>query len=635
MLTTSQLLELVLQYIGNPNQEQGILITGEWGAGKTYFFKHTLSPAIQQLCKQFPNKKGFPKKGALYLSLNGVTSVDDIRHLLFCELYPPLKHTRINFLKLFLQILPTYFKQVSLLEYISSFIDPTEYILCFDDMERIDCSLKSVLGYINRFIEHKGIKTIIICNEKEVGTVPPELVTVLKEIGTEIKDIGTVIKKASPVSQEVPPSPTLGDKDVYNRFKEKLIWNTFLYTPDMVYILDAIIDKYHDSDFRTFIKRHRPFILSIIANTGLGNVRTLTFTVGVLYNLFREFASLTTNQYLEQEIVRFTLAMCFECKHNTIDRDVLERFVSSPSDIISMAYMKRTHNDSNRSLDKFIETYGFTSYPKLFASQTIFTFINSGYLNCIGLRQAVQTFSDQHREATPTDLYTGDYYRLTDNEFIKLSEDFLEKIKSGDIADQKSFLRLYNYMSYYARCGLLTVSRDDLETMFINSLELLKGKWRYQDITPIKGIYRDDTDVMALFTKVSDINNDLHKRECIVQAREVLTGSTAELLERIYSTKTDIWLNPFFRCFDTSELLTLIMQMPNSDLWEIGQRLRHRYSMAGMPATVTDDLIALGDLKNQMESIVVGTDCNANPLKCHLLANIVNVIKSISQSPIE
>jgi hypothetical protein len=42
-------------------------------------------------------------------------------------------------------------------------------VLCFDDLERANINVVDILGYINNFVEHDNIKTIIICNEKEIS----------------------------------------------------------------------------------------------------------------------------------------------------------------------------------------------------------------------------------------------------------------------------------------------------------------------------------------------------------------------------------------------------------------------------------------------------------------------------------
>ena len=36
-------------------------------------------------------------------------------------------------------------------------------------MERCDCSINEILGYINSFVEHEKMKVIIVANQEEIG----------------------------------------------------------------------------------------------------------------------------------------------------------------------------------------------------------------------------------------------------------------------------------------------------------------------------------------------------------------------------------------------------------------------------------------------------------------------------------
>ena len=42
-------------------------------------------------------------------------------------------------------------------------------MLIFDDLERCDCPINEILGYINSFIEQDGLKVILVANQKEIG----------------------------------------------------------------------------------------------------------------------------------------------------------------------------------------------------------------------------------------------------------------------------------------------------------------------------------------------------------------------------------------------------------------------------------------------------------------------------------
>ena len=52
---------------------------------------------------------------------------------------------------------------------IESFLPIKNSILIFDDLERCNCSINEILGYINSFVEHEKMKVIIVANQDEIG----------------------------------------------------------------------------------------------------------------------------------------------------------------------------------------------------------------------------------------------------------------------------------------------------------------------------------------------------------------------------------------------------------------------------------------------------------------------------------
>jgi len=65
--------EQVKAYIDRPNTDYAVLINGEWGTGKTYFITNVID--WKDLC-------GTDKK-IIYISLNGLSSLEEIKKYLF------------------------------------------------------------------------------------------------------------------------------------------------------------------------------------------------------------------------------------------------------------------------------------------------------------------------------------------------------------------------------------------------------------------------------------------------------------------------------------------------------------------------------------------------------------------------
>ena len=88
-----KIIDIVKDYLIKESNN-ALLITGEWGVGKTYFFNNILSKEIEKVStKENESVKYKP----IRISLSGVTSIDDIERRIVAELYPSLnKGTKIT-----------------------------------------------------------------------------------------------------------------------------------------------------------------------------------------------------------------------------------------------------------------------------------------------------------------------------------------------------------------------------------------------------------------------------------------------------------------------------------------------------------------------------------------------------------
>lgn len=173
-MTSNDHIREFLRYYCNLNIEPqyAVLLTGAWGSGKTWLIKDFIENHLDKT------------KKTLYLSLYGVQTFSDIESELFRLLHPVLGSKPARVLgRLFRGVLKTS---------INFDIDgdgkpdgsvsggiPTEkiletvsigagHILVFDDLERCSIPIADLMGYVNQFVEHFGVKAILIANEHEL-----------------------------------------------------------------------------------------------------------------------------------------------------------------------------------------------------------------------------------------------------------------------------------------------------------------------------------------------------------------------------------------------------------------------------------------------------------------------------------
>ena len=81
------LVESILDYVRSEYTDYAIMINGEWGSGKTYFWNNKIRNRIDSL-----NVNG-KKFSTIYMSLYGISNLDDISKKIFIEMNPALNRS--------------------------------------------------------------------------------------------------------------------------------------------------------------------------------------------------------------------------------------------------------------------------------------------------------------------------------------------------------------------------------------------------------------------------------------------------------------------------------------------------------------------------------------------------------------
>ena len=251
------LVESILDYVRADYTDYAIMINGEWGSGKTHFWNNKIRKKIDSM--KFNGKQ----YKTIYMSLYGISNLEDISKKIFIETTQLMDKNLKKYMNQHEEMtIPEYAKtgldmanffgngsNGGKLDY-EEFFSTDDKVLCFDDLERANVDVIDILGYINNFVEHDHIKTIIICNEKELSTK-------LKSSNIEMKTfIATYLldKQGELNTTDKPMVEKIRNKiehvfdkaNDYERIKEKLVGETFEYAPQFDYIINGILMRYEN-----------------------------------------------------------------------------------------------------------------------------------------------------------------------------------------------------------------------------------------------------------------------------------------------------------------------------------------------------------------------------------------------------
>lgn len=317
-LSDDEIIELVEKYIEEEIYNYAILIDGEWGSGKTYFIKNVLINKIEEK----------ERKKVIYISLYGIKNISDISNELYISLVDknvgqPLRKVITTGAKFGADVMK--FLGLELSSYgdeVKGLINLKDYILIFDDLERCNCNINEVLGFINNFVEHEGIKVILIANENEIGKnneVNNQELKYLIASNNNISYEGLIEEKnnnkdkISILDIKQRTKLIFDEKFIYNQIKEKLIGITVKYSPNFEKIYLNLIDKcIKDEDLTKILKSNLIENLNYAKDKMHFNLRTYQFFLSKVERINKIIIRKDYNEYenIMKKICEYSYRVC-------------------------------------------------------------------------------------------------------------------------------------------------------------------------------------------------------------------------------------------------------------------------------------------------------------------------------------
>jgi hypothetical protein len=247
--TNNESIEAYLRYyIDFSNPGYATLITGDWGAGKSYLIK-----------------KAIPEKARFYVSLFGLTSTQEVYASVFSAMYPTKAKIKKAIGSLEGAGLSTPFGGLELGAMLSGLAsafmkDKVDHsrVLIFDDLERCQINTNDLLGVINNYVEHHGCRVIVIAHDERL-------------------------------------------KAGFASSKEKLFGQTLTVAADFLSAYDHFTQHNHiQPELLALFRQHREAILNTVIQSGLQSLRVLKHILG---DLSRIYNSLTDSQRNNSEAI--------------------------------------------------------------------------------------------------------------------------------------------------------------------------------------------------------------------------------------------------------------------------------------------------------------------------------------------
>ena len=287
-MTYDELNGFILNYLKNDITGRALMLTGEWGSGKSHYVKNVLKPFLVT-----------KKKKCIIVSLYGLSDITEISKAIFLELHPfikkisPAKNAAKVFGKTLLNVASYKIgfdieqPDSETIKQICELINLSGILIILEDIERTQIEITKLFGYVNNLCENDRAKVMLITNENE-------LLTTYEGSNSEGKKVRYYTDSAI----------------AYKRIKEKTVGDTVSFVCDFKAAIQTIISSFgiHLSKFNT--EKRSEDILNIFIRLNSFNLRAFIYGCQKCKNIF-EFVSdynITVNDKIEEMILYGVIA---------------------------------------------------------------------------------------------------------------------------------------------------------------------------------------------------------------------------------------------------------------------------------------------------------------------------------------
>ncbi len=310
-----------------------VIIKGNYGIGKTYFYKNEINEFIVK--KTSNGKPLIP----VHISLFGIKNIDELQAQIFLSFLQLNKNGDLKFSSRIIKSISRGALSIlgagAIEDYLkdydngASLINFDRIVICFDDVDRKNHTFNNqeFFGFINSLVENNNAKILIIANENQL----------------------------------------LKDKK-YRTLKEKVIGVSLEFKPDVEKTFLSIINQRYDNTENTtyheFLVSNKNIILELVF-LNENNFRSLIYFLENFKYIFSQLIlkkqeGLFENNFDEilESVLKYTFAICFEFKSGDLHEDNLESLKSGYVSPISGILETRDNSDTKKDfITIFLEKY--------------------------------------------------------------------------------------------------------------------------------------------------------------------------------------------------------------------------------------------------------------------------------------
>ena len=621
------------------NPKFAVMLQGEWGCGKTWFIKKLIdhyqrSPQkplttysrpgfLNKPSKDDNQKEGLNReKRFLYISLYSVESVNEIENQIFQQLHPLLSSKPMAITGKILQgVLRSNIHidfdmgsntkgnidaNISDMNIPSFLKNADDRIFIFDDFERCLMTPSRTLGYINSFVEHHGLRVIIVANEEKVKRP----------------------QKSKSTNNDNKEEQNGNEKLNYSEIKEKLIGKTFRIKADVESAFDSFVKEIGSLNFKGFVKNSKEHILGIFEKANYNNLRHLQQSLWEFERIYPDIPEKFKDiPDLILDLISVFLVYSFEIKAGKIE----------PTDIIDYSsyrikkYSKSLRHPTNEGkkeisepIDEVIEKYDFLESSGTILPVTYWKkLFDNGYLSKEAFEESLSNSRYCQDDNTPEWVKLWHHRDLEDDEFEHVLKNVRTQWQNREFTKPGLILHVAGLFLGLSEIGLFQSSKEEIleeSKKYIDDIKKSK-KWTKQDLSKDPFSDKDQWGGLGYagqelkeFQEINDYLEDKIQRFIFEglpdEGNQLLSALSNDLnlFRDLIAPEREIQHSfhsvPIFKYLDPKEFLRSLLKVENSSKKTVAYALKARYRYDYTAKSLIEELDFLKNLKSEIDRAI-------------------------------
>ena len=571
-----KLLESIKQYVIDDAIDYGIMLDGEWGSGKTYFWEKVIIHILKTLNNDIQ---------PCYVSLFGVNDQDAYKKFITSAiatygeregwfnkaLNSDLVATVGKNIAKHIPIIKSLSLDFNSLDILKHF--GKRFVFCIDDIERSNISNKLLFGIINQLSDELGFHVIALCNEKMIH-----------------KD------------------------DDYLDTKEKSIHYTFKFQyGDIDAILMSIINDTKDVNARNFLSNNAKVISKIIHINDVTNLRIIKriiyrFAHGVYPSKSDIYLKVGDDLKCHQRLVDILIFMMACIIEIDFHKRASYNFATLKNQLplLLFASIEDAENstkyngaiDENLSYeDAYYSLYDFNKYDRQAWFDSIFEYITLGYLDRHALISEIYKFYEKDLSDLnqAIDYIKGMSYSQDDDDLSISIARVKQALNNDEIEDVTDFLHILRCFKSYIKNECIDMNITEMYSYFDKAALHICGLINEQYDFRMSPHFRNDFDEKDM-NYISSFNEAAVKN-MFIQNKAYFSNIIASIQSKgmlAFEGPRDVFFRTLGLGIEHSEQLGAILHTArNHNISVIRTFIRGRYCLFETRTTYTNDLLYL------------------------------------------